>query len=471
MNRRNIAELVNDIWDKSIIPELIKYIKIPNKSPMFDPDWERHGYMSEAVVQIKSWCEQQPINGMTVDVVTLEGRTPVLYIEIPGQGNDCILIYGHLDKQPEMTGWREGLGPWTPVIKDGKLYGRGGADDGYSTFAAVTAIQALHEQSIPHARCIILIESCEESGSFDLPYYIDSLADRIGTPNLVVCLDSGCGNYEQLWCTTSLRGSIGGILTVQNLKEGVHSGDAGGIIPSTFRILRQLLSRVENEDTGSIHLEGCNVEIPEQRKKQAEFAAQVLGTAVYDKFPLIDCAKPSTQKLADLVLNRTWRAALEITGGDGLPPSANAGNVARPYTTARISIRIPPTCDPVKAAAELKLALERDPPYNSVITFDEETPCVGWDAPPLAPWLEESADQASKFFFGKQAAYMGEGGSIPFMGMLGERFPNAQFLITGVLGPHSNAHGPNEFLHLEAGKRVTSCIAVIIAEHFRRLTA
>ena len=458
--------LVSDAWDGDIVPQLIEYIRIPNKSPMFDADWEKHGYMDAAVDLMANWAKQQDIAGMKVEVVRLDGRTPLIFIEIPGSGDDCVLLYGHLDKQPEMTGWADDLGPWKPVLKQDKLYGRGGADDGYAIFGSLTAIRALQAQGKPHSRCVVMIEACEESGSYDLPFYVDHLAERIGKPSLVVCLDSGCGNYDQLWCTTSLRGLAGGNLKVSVLEEGVHSGDASGIVPSSFRILRHLLSRLEDEITGKILVEDLFVEVPEQRMQQALSCAKVLDTAVYDKFPFIAGMQPMNPDLTELVLNRTWRPALSVTGVDGMPTLSNAGNVLRPYTAVKLSLRLPPTLDPKKASEVLQRVLTENPPYNAKVSFEVEKASTGWNSPLLAPWLENSIDQASQAFYGAPAMYMGEGGTIPFMGMLGEKFPGAQFMITGVLGPHSNAHGPNEFLHIPTGKRVTSVVAKVIGDHY-----
>ncbi|HET7656376.1 MAG TPA: M20 family metallopeptidase [Luteimonas sp.] len=469
LDSARIAQFVDRKWDKDIVPRLVEYIRIPNKSPMFDSDWVAHGYMDAAVELMETWARAQDLPGLVVEVIRLEGRTPLIYLEIPATGaetgDDCVLLYGHLDKQPEMTGWDEDLGPWKPVLRGDKLYGRGGADDGYAIFGSLAALMALHEQGAPHARCVILIEACEESGSYDLPAYVDHLADRIGSPSLVVCLDSGCGNYEQLWCTTSLRGLAGGNLTVKVLDEGVHSGDASGIVPSSFRLLRQLLSRIEDEDSGRILLDGLHVEVPADRAEQAKKVAEVLGTAVYDKFPLREGLRPMNDDLAELVLNRTWRPALSITGIDGIPSLASAGNVLRPQTAVKLSLRLPPNLDGKRAGELLKEALLRDPPNGATVTLELEKASTGWNAPALAPWLEQAIDTASHEFFGEPPMYMGEGGSIPFMGMLGEKFPRAQFMITGVLGPHSNAHGPNEFLHIPMGKHVTSCVARVIAEH------
>jgi acetylornithine deacetylase/succinyl-diaminopimelate desuccinylase-like protein len=468
MDNAALMSFVNRYWDESIVPALMDYIRIPNKSPAFDPDWQAHGLIDQVVERFHQWALRHPLRGMKLEVVRLQGRTPLLLIDVPGQGDDCVLMYGHLDKQPEMTGWSDGLGPWQPVIRGDRLYGRGAADDGYATFAGLSAIAGLQDQGISHARCVMLIEACEESGSPDLPHIIEHLGDRIGNPSLVIALDSGCGNYDQLWCTTSLRGLAGGALRIAILTEGVHSGDAGGVVPCSFRIARMLLSRIENEQSGEILPAAFHSPIPPARQKQAAAAAAVLGDSIHAKFPFTGGGGPMTTELTELILNRTWRPALSIIGADGLPPAAHAGNVLRPSTELKLSLRLPPTCDARAAAAELKSVLETNPPYGAQVSFEPNWASSGWDAPALAPWLEKSLEEASRACFGQPAAYMGEGGTIPFMGMLGERFPQAQFLITGVLGPNSNAHGPNEFLHIPTSKRLTSCVARVIADHFRR---
>src|SRR6266481_4911612 len=367
-----------------------------------------------------------------------------------------------------MIGWTEGYGPWTPRLDGDKLFGRGGADDGYAMFGALTALAGLREQGVPHSRCVIVIEACEESGSYDLPFYIDHLAARIGRPSLVICLDSGCGNYEQLWMTTSLRGIAAGTLSVEVLEEGVHSGDASGVLPSSFRIVRQLLSRLEDEATGAVIPNSLYAQIPAERLDQAKRAAAALGDAVYTKFPFVPGTRPMSDDLIELVLNRTWRPQLAVIGIDGLPQPGDAGNVLLPYTMAKLSLRLPPTLDAEAAGATVQKLFEENPPAGARVEFQRQSFATGWNAPALAPWLEKSLARASEAAFGAPPAYMGEGGSIPFMAMLGERFPQAQFVVTGVLGPHSNAHGPNEFLHIPTGRRVTQVIAQILADHATR---
>lgn len=462
LKHQELYDYVCQQWQDEIIPSLCDYIKIPNKSPHFDSEWQANGHMEKAVVHIAEWCKKHAPQGMTLDIMRLENRTPLIFMEVPGQIDETVLLYGHLDKQPEMSGWHEDLHPWKPVLKDGLLYGRGGADDGYSAYASLTAIRALEEQGIPYPRCVLIIEACEESGSYDLPYYIDLLKERIGKPSLVICLDSGAGNYEQLWMTTSLRGNVVGELSVELIEEGVHSGNASGIVADSFRVARQLISRIEDEETGEIKLSQLYCAIPDERVTQANHCAEALGNQVYTEYPWHSGVSPVRDEKPELILNRTWRPALTITGADGFPPIANAGNVMRPKTALKLSMRLPPLVNPQEAASIIQDTLTANPPYHAKVRFNVDDESKGWNAPVLSPWLAEAADEASRAYYGKPAAYMGEGGTIPFMGMLGEQFPDAQFMITGVLGPHSNAHGPNEFLHLGMVKKLTSCVSYVL---------
>jgi acetylornithine deacetylase/succinyl-diaminopimelate desuccinylase-like protein len=469
MDQEQLTRFVDRLWDEEAVPILTEYIRIPNKSPDFDKDWVAHGYMDQAVELFSRWARQKiaAFAGATLEVVRLSGRTPLIAIEIPasGKSRETVLLYGHLDKQPEMVGWAEGYGPWIPVMKDDKLYGRGGADDGYAIFGAISAIGALRAQGIGHARAIVLIEASEESGSPDLPAYMDYLAQRIGTPSLVVCLDSGCANYDQLWVTTSLRGLWNGTMTVRVLEEGVHSGSASGVVPSSFRIFRQLLSRIEDEATGAILPPELYAQIPSDRIAQARAVADALGSEIAASYPFAKGTQPMAGDATEMVLNKTWRPQLAITAMEGLPQPANAGNVLLPFTTATLSLRLPPTLDGDKAGALLEKMLTENPPYGAQVELKVRAANKGWNAPRLAPWLEKSLAAASQAAFGKPPAFTGEGGSIPFMAMLGERFPKTQFVITGVLGPHSNAHGPNEFLHIPTAKRVTAVVARVLADH------
>ncbi|MEN9315058.1 MAG: hypothetical protein RIS35_1451 [Pseudomonadota bacterium] len=479
MDLSDLKRMTDRKWDEDLVPRLVEYVRVPAKSPAFDPNWKAHGHLDEVVRNAEHWCRAQAIDGITIEVVSIEGRTPCLFFDVPATGGlgdqATVMFYGHLDKQPEMTGWRDDLGPWRPVIEDGKLYGRGAADDGYAIYAALTVIQALDAQKLPRPRCVGLIETCEESGSPDLPAYLEMLAPRLGDVRLVAGLDSGCGDYDRLWVTSSLRGLVGGKLTVEILDEGVHSGAASGIVPSSFRIARQLLDRIDDSKTGEVRLPELFASIPEERLQQARDAGAILGDAIWKQFPWVGCshepgahrgavhAMPTTTDPFEALLNRTWRPALSVTGAAGLPAIDAAGNVLRPKTTLKLSMRIPPTVDADRATRAMKLALESEPPYSARVRFEADWGASGWSAPETAPWLRRALEQASQAAFGAAPAWIGEGGTIPFMNMLGERFPQAQFLITGVLGPKSNAHGPNEFLHIECAKKLTAAVAGVVA--------
>jgi acetylornithine deacetylase/succinyl-diaminopimelate desuccinylase-like protein len=472
MPTEDLDPFVEQAWARDVLPTLTEYITIPNVSGAFAPDWEQLGHMERAVALLADWARARPIAGLAVSVHRIEGRSPVLLVEVPASGggpaDDTVLLYGHLDKQPELTGWRDGLGPWQPVREGDRLYGRGGADDGYALFAALTAIEAAQVAGLGHTRCVVLIEASEESGSPDLPFHVDALAGRIGTPSLVVCLDSGALDYDRMWTTTSLRGLVGGTLEVRIATEGVHSGSASGVVPSTFRIARQLLSRLEDERTGEVVLPELRVEIPADRLEQAAATAAEMPAPTAAGFPFVAGAGPVTDDPVEQLLNRTWRSQLEVVGAAGLPSPESAGNVLRPTTSLVLSLRIPSTADPAAAAAVVRRTLEADPPYGAQVSFAGDTHAPGWNAPSLAPWLERSLHDASVAAFGAPARSTGEGGSIPFMGMLGERFPDAQFVVTGVLGPGSNAHGPNEFLHVPMATKLTAAVARVLRDHAAR---
>ena len=462
-------QFLDRFWEEEILPGLTAYIAVPNVSVMFDAEWEAHGYMEEALEMGRAFMQKHAPEDATLHVGRIPGRTPLLLLDCPGTAEGTILMYGHLDKQPEMVGWREGLGPWSPVREGDRLYGRGGADDGYALYAALAALKAVAREGKPRARVVLLVEFSEESGSPDLPAYMEHFAEVIGRPDLVICLDSGAGNYDQLWSTTSLRGMVGGTLQAEVLTEGVHSGDAGGVVAPPFLVLRKLLDRIEAPGTDRIVPDALHAEIPEERVAQAEAAAETLGDEMFARFPWAGNAGPAAGKsTAELILNRTWRPTMAVTGQGGLPPLEKAGNVLLPQVTLNLSLRLPPTVDPRAAQQALREAVEADPPFGAKVTLRFHEPAAGWNAPALAPWLGDALRDASMAAFGKPAMFMGEGGSIPFMAMLGERFPEAQFVVTGVLGPQSNAHGPNEFLHIAYAKRLTEAVATVVARHAAR---
>ena len=466
-----LATFADQAWEQRILPALTDYIAVPAKSPAYDADWQAHGLLDRVTRDAAAWVESRKVAGLKLELLRLEGRTPLIFFDVPATRTDAaqtVVFYGHLDKQPEFNGWRNDLGPWTPKLENGKLYGRGGADDGYAVYAAISAIEALDAQGIGRPRCVGLIETCEESGSPDLPAYLDQLRARLGDVGLVVCLDSGAGSYDQLWLTTSLRGMASGVLKVEVLDEGIHSGDASGVVPSSFRILRHVLDRLEDSSSGELLPRDFHCEIPVQRVEQAKAAAAILKDEVYKRFPWACGADggpvlPTTTDPVQVLLRRTWKPTLSVTGVDGFPPLSSAGNVLRPYTAFKLSLRLPPLVDGAAATQRLQHLLEDNAPYNAKVTFHPDSAATGWNAPALTPWLERALNEASQTHYGAPLGYIGQGGTIPLMSMLQAGFPQAQMMVCGVLGPKSNAHGPNEFLHVAYGKKLTAAVAQVVA--------
>jgi acetylornithine deacetylase/succinyl-diaminopimelate desuccinylase-like protein len=465
-NASLLSEIIDRVFESDVVPELARYTEIPCLSPSFDPDWAANGAIGEAASLLVAWCKSREVSGVAIEIVEIDGLTPVIFAEIaptdPARAASTTLIYGHLDKQPPLGNWREGLSAFTPVREGDRLYGRGTADDGYATFAAFSALEALEKTGGSHGRIVMLIEASEESGSPDLTAYLDALAGRIGTPSLVICLDSGCATYDRLWVTTSLRGVLVGSLRVDVLEEGVHSGHAGGIVPSSFRLARQLLSRLEDETTGEILLAELNTEIPPHRRAEIRQVADEIGPDAAGFFPTVPGLVLTGSDIADRIERGTWRPALALTGADGIPAVREGGNVLRAFTELKFSIRLPPNCDAETARGAIARVLSENPPDGARVTVHFEQPGQGWDAPATESWLADALEEASLAYFGAPPRLMGLGGSIPFMAELGLRYPGTQFVATGVLGPESNAHGPNEFLHIPTAKALTACVAHVL---------
>jgi acetylornithine deacetylase/succinyl-diaminopimelate desuccinylase-like protein len=463
-----LASYVDKLWEDDVVAVLSDYVTIRCLSPDYDPAWERNGEIGRATRLLSKWAASRPIPGIAVEVVEREGLTPVIIADVPAtpgaRASLVTLLYGHLDKQPPLGSWREGLDPFIAVREGDRLYGRGTADDGYSIFAAIGALEALAASDEPHGRCLVLIESSEESGSSHLGPYLDEVAARIGEPGpgLVICLDSGCITYDRLWVTNSLRGSLIANVRVEVLSEGIHSGNAGGVVPSSFRLLRQLISRIEDELTGEILLPELHLEPPARYKTASEQITSELGEAADGDFPIVPSLQLSGLNAADRLLRRTWMPALELTGIDGVPSLKDGGNVLRPFTTAKLSVRLPPPVDPDVAAQALVRVLSAEPPQGAKVTVDVTSLAPGFDAPVRAEWLARATDEASEAFFGRRAGAMSEGGTIPFLAELIARFPEAQVLVTGLLGPSSNAHGPNEMLDLATARRLTASVAHVL---------
>jgi acetylornithine deacetylase/succinyl-diaminopimelate desuccinylase-like protein len=457
-------------FERDALETLSTFAAIPCLSPGFDTEWVRNGHIDRAIELLSDWALARTFANFDVEIHRIENRTPVLVVTIaataPGDGT--AVLYGHLDKQPPLGDWSEGLGPYEPVRRDDRLYARGVGDDGYSTFSALLAVEAMEAQSIPHSRCVVLIEASEESGSPDLEAYLDLLKDHLGNVELMICLDSGALTYDRLWVTTSLRGVVNVDLEIEVLAHGQHSGSASGVVPSSFRILRQLIDRVEDAATGEILVPQLNAKIPGEVSKAADALAAEFGDIIARELPTLEGVELMGASAEERILRRTWYPTLSIIGLGGAPAPEIAGNVLRPSTTAKLSFRIPPSVDAEVVRDALIPVLTTNVPSSARVTLKNWEIGSGWYSPPLAPWLAHALEVASTDAYGRAPGFTGEGGSIPFLASLGKRYPDVQFVATGVMGPQSNAHAIDEFLDLPMTVGVTNSVITVLGEYAKQ---
>lgn len=454
-------------FEREALDSLIKFGRIDSISPDYDADWETHGKIAAAAEHLAAWAKGRAIGDIDVTIREIPGRTPIVLVTIgataPVPGT--VLLYGHLDKQPPLGDWSEGLSPFEPVRRENRIYARGLADDGYSIFASLLAIEDLEARGVGHARCVVLIEASEESGSPDLEAHLDALGDELGDVQLLLCLDSGALTYDRLWVTTSLRGNLVAHVRADVLEQGQHSGSASGVVPSSFRVLRQLLDRLEDSRTGRVIVDELVVDIPQAVKDAAIDNVAEFGDVAGNEQPIVPGLELMGRDPVERLLQRTWGATLSVTGQAGLPDSKIAGNVLRPFSELVISLRLPPTVDGEIAKSAVERVLLENPPSNAKVSVHFSSVANGWASPALSDWLSDAIEQASLDAFGQRPGYTGEGGSIPFLAVLGKRFPSVQFVATGVLGPGSNAHGIDEMLDLDTVVGVTNSIATLISAH------
>ena len=461
-----LSDFVDKWWDNSALPSLCEFVEIPALSPSFDSEWEANGYLDAAVNTFVVWVRSLPLQGLTVSVHRLKNRSPVLLVRIDGEADGEVLFYSHLDKQPEASGWSEGKGPWKPVIEDGWLFGRGSVDDGYGGYAGILSVLALQDQGISHPTCRFLIETGEESGSPDLSYYLDELESVLGIPDLVIVLDTGGIDYDRLWITESLRGIVAGTLSVKVSSVGVHSGHGSGVMPSSFRLARQLLSRIEDENTGEIKPEWLHIEITDKMREQATKIIEMNSEST-DDFPLLDGVQKQVNDPLDIFLTMNLSPSLSIIGADGIPSIQDAGNVLRTNTDFKISVRTPPGISAEKVAVKVQELLEKDPPNGAHISAKMTEVADGFLSPELPEKLSDMLKKSGKKFYGNEPMSLFIGGTIPVMAMLQSRYPDSKFIITGAGGPGGNAHGPDEKLHIPTAKKVTKCMAATVSAAIR----
>jgi len=450
------------------IEGLMNLVRVPNLSPDYDKEFLTNGLIMKAIDVTKAWMETQGIKGLQSTVYHDPGRWPLLRVDIPAfnGGSRHILCYGHLDKMPHLdaAGWSEGLSATNPVIRGPKVYGRGTNDDGYNSFLVITALRYLEEHNLPHPKITILLETGEESSDEEITRYLHDLHDSIGDVDLICILDAESQDYETVWMCKSLRGVVAGVLSVKHLAVPCHSGMATGLVPSTFRIARELISRIENEKTGEILFPEAHVEIPQNRIDQCNAIAAHLGQGSVEIVTLLPGAKYLSEDFGQLLLNKAWKPGLAVTGQRGLPIVEEGSNVIRPETALKLSLRIPPGVDAEKCQAAMKKILEADPPYGATVEFKPLGAGCGWYGKDFDPLLDAAIKKATKAAFGAEPLYYGEGGSIPLCNTFQELWGKAQIIVTGCAGPDAKPHGYDESLDLPYTGKFTAVVASIFCD-------
>lgn len=458
--------IVREEWD-SALPSLQEFVRIPNLTPRMDKEWETNGLLDKAANHVAEWFRAQDIHGCKVEVLKDPGFSPFVFTEIAATPNSAkatstFLMYGHIDKQPHGVGWAPDIEPTSGLVRDGMLYGRGAVDDGYHSYACGIAIKALQRQGIAHSRIVILSECSEESGSVHLGHYVEQLAPRIGCPSAVFCCDAGGDDYETLWATTALRGTLRANVNVSLLKSGQHSGVFGGAFPDAFRVMRLLLARLEDPNTGKILLPELHTKIPVERQSEMTALAEKYGYLPGVSTELLDGVHPQTEDAYQMRVDTSWAPCMTVVGVDGLPSIDKASPVLHPFVKLAVVIRIPPLVSADVAVSAVKEALERDPPYGAKVEA-VVTGYSGWNAPEMKANLKDACERSCQTYFcGNPVAKQCAGGGIPLVNMLNEMFPEAALLVTGALGPGGNMHGPNEALNLEHVQKFTACLAMIM---------
>ena len=469
MDPKGCVEFCTKAWSEggSALEGLKMFVRIPNLSPQYDEGYHTNGLIHKALHDVGDWIKSQGLKHVEITYFEEKGREPLLYVEIGSTAEKevpSILTYGHLDKMPHLDaeGWGEGLSATNPVVKGRKVYGRGTNDDGYNPFCVVTAVKYLEENNLPHPKVIMLLESGEESGDDEIQIYLKDLRSRIGDVGVIMVLDAEAQDYDTLWCCTSLRGVVMGVLDIQHLATPCHSGMATGMVPSTFRIARMLLSRIEDEQTGEIKLKEAHIEIPQNRIDSCNEIAKQLGERCVEIVTLLPGAKHLSEDRGELLIGKGWKPGLAVTGADGIPSVANGSNVIRTRTSLKLSLRIPPGVKSEVVAEAMKKELERDPPYGAKVTYKPLGAGNGWFGRDFDEKTQKALDQSSIDVFGQKSLLYGEGGSIPLCNLLQELWPNAQLLVTGAAGTDSNPHGYDESLDLPYTSQFTASISLFL---------
>ena len=472
MDTELLKKYVDKQFTLNILPNLMNFIRIPNLSPLFDPNWKTNGYLFKAANLIVSYAKSLNIKNAEINLLQDSGHTPMVFIEIPASrknDNRTVIFYGHYDKQPYGTGWDKDKSPTNPVIVDGRLYGRGSADDGYASFSILTAIKTCQEFNCLMPRICCLFEGAEESTDADLKYYFDKLIPILGD-NVVafIPLDSGCPDYDRLWMANSLRGIVDIDVNIQTLDQESHYGpEASGIIAENLFLMRKIYDGLVDSTNGEFKLEEFKIaedKIPAIVMEQMQKEIEIVGDNFIKNIPLYEGVSPLKTDVKELMINNRWKPSCFILGIDNCPKTEDRGFGVSSGINVRMSIRIPPTVDKNKAIEALKKALSDNIYFGAQVKLGYLDYGEGVLLANMSNKVKNILNKASLEFFGNESVFTGVGGSIPFIGYFQSKYPNTDIICTGIVGSDSHEHGPNENLNIEACKKMVCVLCYFLSK-------
>ena len=470
MDKKSFEKYIEKMFTYNMIPNLMNFIRIPNLSPAYDYEWNTNGLLLKAANLIIAYAKSLEIKNAQINLIQDKGYSPLIFIEIPASrpnDNRTVLLYAHFDKQPHGTGWDDDKGPTKPVIQNGRLYGRGSADDGYASFSMLTAIKACQEHNCPLPRICLIFEGAEESTDEHLTYYFNKLLPIIGENVIAfIPLDSGCADYDRLWITNSLRGVCDYEINIQTLDNNISFGpEASGRIAENLFILRKAIDAVMDTSTGDVKIEEFYVkDIPEEIQEEMDKEIEIVGEQFFKEIPLYEGVKPLKTDIKEAMINNRWKPTCSILGIDNCPKIEDNGFGVKKSITVKMSMRLPPGIDSHAALEALKKVVKENIYFDAKVKFLSAEVADGWKLTNFSEKTKNVLNKASKEYFGNELVFKGMGGSIPFITYFQTKYPNADVICTGILGADCFEHGPNENLHLEACKKMILVLCYFLSE-------
>ena len=471
MEPKILHETISKIFNTTTLPNLMNFIRIPNTSPEFDPDWDKNNLLLKASKLIITFIKTLQLKNTEITLLKDENHTPFILTETKSskeKEKNTILFYAHIDKQPNCEGWDKGKSATNPIIENGRLYGRGSIDDGYAIYSILTAIKYCQDNNLFTNRIICIFECSEESSSDDLNYYFDKLIPFFGNDiSLFCCVDLTCLDYKKMWIVNCIRGVMDFDVKIYTLNNDIYSNFTKGVFPDNFMIFRKLCDLLRNEKGEFLIPELIISEdkIPKDRKKELEEASKEIGIDFIKVLPLYNNTKPMKDDIYKLLLNNIWKVSMIIKGIDGIPDKKYEGNILSKGLKARIQMRIPPLLNGKKAFEAIKKKFIENTPFNSKVEVEMIGIDDGWNDKNFSERSKNVFNYVSKIGFGNDVGFKFDGGSVPFIQYFENKYPKSQIANLGIRGYECNEHGPNESIDLDACKKFIAALVILMSEY------